>query len=430
MHEEFMAFLLDEESFLAARAVAGARGYPPAVVQQGGLDVLAGILEENAPPKVLLLDLDREKDVLDAARRALGLCGPGCRIIFTASQNDVALYHRLKGLGAADYLTKPLSEDFLKAALVEAAQGPQESAAKSEGRGGKLISIIGTRGGVGATTLTVNLAYVVAHILEKHVGVLDLDVHFGTTALAVDKEPGRGMRAALENPERLDSLLVASSMVQESERLSILCAEEGLENPLAFESEATLALIRPVEGNFDYIFVDMPRHMLPMQKRLLMRANHIVLVTDLTLPGLRDTRRIRQYLRTLRPDFMPLIVGNRAGETSNATIEQAAFEKNLEAKLDIKIPEDVKDAKQAANTGKPLVTITPKAETTKSIIALARIITGIAEEKKVEESKGFLKGLFGSGEGEEKPAKKAETKKTEPKKTEARAEAKHEAPPA
>jgi pilus assembly protein CpaE len=422
MHDEFMAFLLDEESFLAARSVAGARGYPPAVVQQGGLDVLAGILEENAPPKILLLDLDREKDVLDAARRALGLCGPGCKIIFTASQNDVSLYHRLKSLGAVDYLTKPLSEDFLRDALNAATKAPQEASPKSEGRGGKVIPIIGTRGGVGATTLVVNLAYVIAHMLERHVGVLDLDVHFGTTALAVDKEPGRGMRAALENPERLDSLLVASSMVQESERLSILCAEEGFENPLVFEGESTLALIRPVEGNFDYIFVDMPRHMLPSQKRLLMRAHNIVLVTDLTLPGLRDTRRIRQYLRSLRPDFMPMIVANRTGDTSNSTIDPAAFEKNLEAKLDIRIPEDVKDVKQAANTGKALVTISPRAETTKSIISLAHLLTGIQEEKKTEEGKGFLKGLFGS-EGGEKPAKKTESKKTEHK-TEAKPEAK------
>jgi len=161
--------------------------------------------------------------------------------------------------------------------------------------------------------------------------------------------------------------------------------------------------------------VDLPRHMLPAQKRLLMRAHNIVIVTDLTLPGLRDTRRIRQYLRTLRPDFMPLIVANRVGDTANATVDVAAFEKNLEAKLDMKIPEDVKDAKQAANTGKALVTITPKAETTKSIIALAHILTGIAVEHKPEESKGFLKTLFGSSETSAKPAAKTESKKADKK---------------
>src|SRR5262249_49976687 len=150
-----------------------------------------------------------------------------------------------------------------------------------------------------------------------------------------------------------------------------------------------LSLIKPVAGNFDFIFVDLPRNMLPLQKRLLSQAHSIVLVTDLSLAGLRDARRIRQYLKTARPDMLPLVIANRTGETSNAPIDPAAFEKNLEAKIDMRIPEDIKNAKQAANTGKALISVAPKAEASLRMTELAHMITGISPPQKVEEKKGF-----------------------------------------
>ncbi|MBI3419691.1 MAG: P-loop NTPase [Proteobacteria bacterium] len=409
MHEEFMAFLMDEESFRTARAVAEAHGYPQAVVQQGGLDVLASMLEEAAPPKILLLDLDREKDPLDAGRRALSLCGPGCCILFAGSQNDVKLYRRLKQLGGADYLVKPLAEDLLRDALVQATKpaSSETEIRNNEARAGKIMAVIGTRGGVGATTVAVSLAWICAHTLHQHVGMLDLDVHFGTTALAVDKEPGRGMRAALESPERLDGLLIASSMVQESEHLSILCAEEAFDPPLTFDGDAAMSLIKPVSGDFDSIFIDLPRMMLSAQKRLLANAHALVLVTDLTLAGLRDARRIRAYLKNIRPDLLPVMVASRTGNSASATVEKPAFEKNLETKFDFELPEDIKTAKLSANMGKTFAAVAPQAEVSKHLTALARLLTGIREEKKAAGGHGgFLKNVFSSGLPASKPAPK------------------------
>ncbi|HVY12287.1 MAG TPA: P-loop NTPase, partial [Alphaproteobacteria bacterium] len=353
MHDEFMAFLLDEDSLRTAAQLAKAHGYAEDAVHHGGLEMLAGMLEDLAPPRLLLLDLDHEESPLDAGRRAISLCGPGCRIIFTGAQNDVKLYRALKQLGGADYLVKPLFEENLHEAVEQALRIPDEDLApKTETHAGKIVAVIGARGGVGASTVAVNLAWICAHVLRQHVSLMDLDVHFGTSALAVDREPGRGMRAALENPERLDGLLVASSMVQESDHLSILCSEEPFDAPLHFDGDAALALIRPVMGDFDTIFVDVPRHLLGAQKRLVAAAHAVVLVSDLSLAGLRDARRLRAWLKGQRPDLLPLMVASRTGESANTTIEKPVFEKNLEAKFDFDLPEDVKTARAAANLGK------------------------------------------------------------------------------
>lgn len=403
MHEELMGFVLDEASYRTARSVAEARGLPSAVIQQGGLDLLADMLENYAPPRIVLLDLDAEKDVQGAAQRAIGLCGPDCRIIFIGKHNDVSLYRQFIQMGAADYLVKPLGEETLLNAIIAAAKPKAaEISIEKELRGCRIVPVIGTRGGVGVTTLVVNLAWILAHQLNLHACVLDLDMQFGTSALALDREPGRGMRAALENPERLDGLLIASSMVQVNDKLSILCAEENLDQPFSFEGEATLGLMKPVRTDFDYMLVDLPRHLLSTQKRLMNDADNIILVADLTLPSLRDARRIKAFLKNLRPDILPLLVVNHVGESPYATLDQATFEKNMEAKIDILLPEDIKTAKQAANLGKAFAAVAPDAPLTKAMLGLARTLTGQKEVKKAgkPEGKSLFKGLLGS-----KPAK-------------------------
>ena len=114
--------------------------------------------------------------------------------------------------------------------------------------------------------------------------------------------------------------------------------------------------------------------------------------------------------------MLPLTVANRAGETANSTIDPAAFEKNLEAKIDMRVPEDVKTAKQAANLGKALLTVAPKAEVSRQILGLAHVITGIPQEKKTEEaSGGLLKNIMGAAGKLRKEKADAKDAKHEPK---------------
>jgi pilus assembly protein CpaE len=82
---------------------------------------------------------------------------------------------------------------------------------------GRLIAVVGARGGVGATTVATNLAWTLAHEHNMRVALVDLDLFFGTCGLALDLELGRGFREALENPARIDSLFIERAMVREGE---------------------------------------------------------------------------------------------------------------------------------------------------------------------------------------------------------------------
>lgn len=404
MYDDFMAFVVGDDSYRVARAVVAARGWPEAAVQQGGIDLLADMLETHAPPKMILIDLDREADMIAAAQRTLSLCGPDVRVIFLGALNDINLYRAFVKMGAADYIAKPLTEDMLLQAILLAAKPRAEQSAEkknaSGGRASHIIPVIGTRGGVGASMVALNLAALFSGPIKQHTCLIDLDVQFGASALAFDKEPGRGMRAALENPERLDGLLIASSMVDISPTLSLLCSEEGLDAPLYFNGDASLALIKPVRGDFDVMIIDLPRTILPMQKALLHAAHTCVIVCDFTLPSLRDARRIKAFLKNLKPDLMPLFVGNLQGDGSPSTLDQKTFEKNLESTMDAVLPFDLKTAKLAATMGKPMVQAAPESLFAKNLTTLARMMAGVKEDKKTEKKNadsdvmGALRGLF------------------------------------
>jgi pilus assembly protein CpaE len=141
-------------------------------------------------------------------------------VIATGVANDVALYRDLKNSGIYEYLVKPIQPEALKAVVLEAASG----GTKVEAEAGKpVLMVVGTRGGVGASTVAINIAGTLARQGKKTI-LLDLDLQFGSIALTLDIDPGHGLREALDRPERVDSMFLNSSAVKVGENLYVLAA--------------------------------------------------------------------------------------------------------------------------------------------------------------------------------------------------------------
>jgi pilus assembly protein CpaE len=377
MHGEFMAFLTDEDSVMAVRDWAGRQGFPGAAVQTGGPDMFSQMLESAAPPKLVMVDIDGQSDALATAERLINLCGPDSKIIIVGSANDVSLYRKMLVAGVVDYLVKPLASDVLNQAMTSALRG--ERGGKTENREARIIVVIGVRGGVGASTTAVNTGWLMSHNLKLNGALLDLDLQFGTTALALDLEPGRGLRDIVNSPHRVDGLMIASSMVPESDRFSVLGAEEAVDELVPVDGSAITALLKEMKDNFDFIIIDMPRYLLASQKRLLAAAHEIVLVTELSLAGIRDTLRIRTAIVTLGCTANVSIVASRVSPSRTGQVDVTAFEKGAQIKIDAMLPEDQKIVAHAANSGKSLGEVAPQSPLTKALLALATKISGNAE---------------------------------------------------
>jgi pilus assembly protein CpaE len=408
MHPEFMAFVSDEASLATARSFAERQGFPGGAAQMGGPELFLQMLEQAAPPKLVMIDFDGQSDAAGLAARLATKCGSECKLIAIGTTNDVGLYRRMLAVGVADYLVKPLSIDMLTQSYSSVLRGN-----KADGsREAKIIVAIGARGGVGATTIAVNAGWLLANKLKFQVALLDLDLQYGTSSLALDLEPGRGLRDVVASPTRVDSLMVASSMVAASEHFSVLGAEEAIEEVVPIDSGAISALLKEMRGNFDFIIVDLPRHMIATQKRLLAMAHEIVLVSELSLAGIRDTLRIKNALSTLGSGIAVSVVTSRVSGSSASQVDQGAFEKGAQVKINLSIPEDPKAIAQAANTGKPLGAVASDAPVTKALLALAGKLAGQSSDAAAKG--GVLRWLWGPPTAA--PKGEAAAAKTKPRK--------------
>ena len=379
MHGEFMGFVSDDESLLSLRGWAERQGYPNATVQQGGADMFAQMLESSSPPKMAMIDIDGQNDPVAMTARLVSLCGGDCRLVMLGSANDVSLYRRILNAGAVDYLVKPLSSETLNQALAAALRG--NIGGKAEAKEARVIAFIGSRGGVGATTIALNTGWLMAHELGCHVALLDLDLQFGTSSLSLDLEPGRGLRDIVSSPHRVDGLMIASSIVPESENFSVLGAEEAVDEVVPMDGGAITALLKEMKSNFDIIIIDLPRFMLAAHKRLLMAVHEIVIISDLTLAGIRDTLRIKNALTGLGCTAHMSIVASRTDAKGEGYVDQGVFEKGIQGKIDATIFEDSVSLALASNSGKALGESAPGKPVTKALRDLAVALSGKEEAK-------------------------------------------------
>jgi pilus assembly protein CpaE len=273
---------------------------------------------------------------------------------------------------------KPVAADMVAAALQRlhrlAAKPP---AAEKDRKLGRVVAVVGARGGVGATTVAVNVAWLIAHEMNMRTALVDLDLYFGTCALALDLEPGRGFREALESPERIDGLFVERAMVRESERLFVLAAEDDLESSQAFDPAALAVLIDHLQRDFDCIVFDLPRFAARTQVALLPSPLSMVVVSDPTIAGMRDTLRLGKALRRSAPAADFRVVLNRCGVVKGGELDRKEFERDADVTVNCMISFDIKGAAASAGAGKPLAKVAPRSTAAQCLKQLSQHLSGV-----------------------------------------------------
>ncbi len=386
------AFIADDITRQIVGETAAGQGNG-AIVKPGGPTEAATWLSRGVVPKIMVVDFSGRPDPLSDAAALKDTAGEGTQMIALGQANDITLYRALLRLGYVDYLPKPVSADTLKAALNQAS-APARSAAPSANQaptGGRTIVVLGARGGVGASTVAVNTAWIIAEELDRRSALLDLDLQFGTASLSLNLAPSRGLSEALLNPDRIDQLFVASAMVTEGKNLAVLAAEDSLERASEWDPAAVEALVGELKRGYDWIWVDLPRALASTHRELLASASHLVLVSDLSLAGMRDTLRLLAFARQVSADARIVLVVNRTGAKLPGGVSRQEFEKAVEAKIDILLPDDPQSLGTAVTLGKTIPAVAAKSKLVAELRALARLVIGTTTAKKTS----ALGKLFG-----------------------------------
>lgn len=379
--DPFIAFVCDNMTVDLLRPIAVELGWSPEKVNKGGLRNAVQTLSVSASPAILFVDLSESGDPLNDINALAEVCEPGTIVIATGQVNDVRLYRDLVASGIQDYLLKPLNPDALREAFVQAQtmlSAPKASETSSE-RPPCSVAVIGTRGGCGATSVATSLAWLLSERQARTTALLDLDVHFGTGALALDLEPGRGLTDAIENPSRIDGLFIERAMVRASDRLAVLSAEAPINAPLVTDGAAFYQLQEEMRSAFECVVIDLPRGMLVNHPHLLTEVQVAVLVTDMTLAAARDAIRILSWFRSNAPQTQLFVVANKVQPAPLLEIGRKDFEASIERKLDAVIAFDAKLAAQAAKLGKPMAEVGRNTRAFAPLADLARTILTITD---------------------------------------------------
>ncbi|MFM6949535.1 MAG: CpaE family protein [Novosphingobium sp.] len=394
--DAFSAYICDDAALDVLRPVVIELGWLPEKCNKGGLRNAIQSLSISASPNILMVDLSECGDPLSEINALAEVCEPGTVVIAIGQVNDVRLYRDLLGSGIQDYLLKPLSPGQVRDALVNAQAVFAAPKAHDQAVGKKHVSVgvIGTRGGVGASTIATSLAWLYSGDENLPTALLDLDIHFGTGALALDLEPGRGLTDAIDNPGRIDGLFIERAMIRANDHLAILSAEAPISSPLLTDGAAFIQLQEEFRQAFEMTVIDLPRNMLINFPHLLQDVNVVLLVTEMTLAGARDTIRILSWMKGHAPHVQAIVVANKV-LSGSGEISKADFEASIERKIGFTIPFDAKAAANAAKLGQTFADANRSTKAGMMIRDLAKSIHGLGDGASVEDAVKGKSSLLG-----------------------------------
>lgn len=394
--DAFASFICDEAALDVLRPVVIEMGWQPEKCNKGGLRNAVQSLSITASPNILMVDLSESGDPLSDINSLAEVCEPGTVVIAVGQVNDVRLYRDLLASGIHDYLLKPLSPGQIRDSLVNAQAVFAAPKHHDPAVAKRHIStaVIGTRGGVGASTLATSLAWIFSADQKMPTALLDLDVHFGTGALALDLEPGRGLTDAIENPGRIDGLFIERAMIRANDHLAILSAEAPMNSPLMTDGAAFVQLEEEFRQAFEMTVIDLPRNMLINFPHLLGDVNVVLVTTEMTLAGARDAIRILSWLKTNASHVQPIVVANKV-QSGLAEISKADFEASIERKIGFSIPYDIKSATNAAKLGQTFADANRSSKAGSMIRDIAKTVMGIGEGEAIDDAVKAKPSLLG-----------------------------------
>ncbi len=348
-----LAFLADSQTEHVLRDGLGDIVANGIDIRRGTVRTAINAMAKLPTPEVLIVDISGEDQPLHALGELSDVVEPGVRVLVIGDTDDVDFYrHITRGMGVMEYIFKPITREAVArhfAPLIT-----RKAIGADSTRGGRVIAVLGARGGVGCTTIAGNLAWYLGVVAKRHTVFVESDLYMGSGALLLGGKTGPGLRMALETPDRIDPLFVERAAQPVAERLHVLASEEKLTEPLNYAKGAAQRLIETLRVRYNFIILDVPFMPLPCNREMLEYSHHRVVVMDPSLASVRDTLRLLGLPNGPWQPQSPTIVLNRQGRPGGLTRKQ--IEDALKVKVDVAIPDIPKQLNESASFGEPAVT--------------------------------------------------------------------------
>ncbi|MCO5072043.1 MAG: CpaE family protein [Rhizobiaceae bacterium] len=346
-------------------------------VHMGGVATAIEFYQSAPTPNLIVLESRQEpKELLNSLLHLAEHVDPSSKVVVIGHYNDVGLYRDLVRAGISEYMVAPISLADILAVISAIFVDPDAPPL------GRSIAFVGSKGGVGSSTLAHNTSWCISQLFESEVVVMDLDLPFGTANINFDQDPVQGIAEAVFSPERIDEVYLDRLLAQCAEHLSLLAAPSTLERVYDFDVDAFASVIETAQRSAPLLVLDVPHVWSAWSRNTLAQADEIVITAVPDLANLRNTKNLVDMLKKMRPnDPPPKLIINQAGVAKRPEISSADFAEPLGLKPMAIIPFDPQLFGNASNNGRMLGEMDTKHATVQIIREIAHVLTGRGEIK-------------------------------------------------
>ncbi|MDA9466660.1 AAA family ATPase [Bradyrhizobium sp. CCBAU 53415] len=350
-------------------------------IQMGGMPAAIEAYRSAPTPNVIVLESDGRSDLLSGLDQLATVCDAGTRVVVIGRINDVMLYRELVRRGVSDYVLAPVGAIDVVRSICNLFSAPEAKAV------GRIIAVVGAKGGVGASTISHNVAWAIARDLAMDAVVADLDLAFGTAGLDYNQDPPQGIADAVFSPDRVDTAFIDRLLSKCTDHLSLLAAPATLDRVYDFGTDAFDAVFDTLRSTMPCIVLDVPHQWSGWTKRALIGADDILIVAAPDLANLRNTKNLVDLLKAARPnDRPPLYCLNQVGVPKRPEIAATEFAKAIESQPVVSIPFEPQIFGSAANNGQMIAEISASHKSIEMFLQIAQRLTGRSETKKQKSS--------------------------------------------
>jgi pilus assembly protein CpaE len=279
---------------------------------------------------------------------------PELEVVLTASRIDPQLLLEAFRVGVKEFLSQPLTRQELEPALTRFEERFSAKTAGLDRHFGRVVSVIGARGGVGVSTVATNMATSVQQTGKgESVALMDLDLHGGDLGLFLDLHASQGLKHLAKDLSRLDETILRSTLVPHASGLQLLASGYEAFEDAEYVHGSTMRVIGLLRSMHRHIFIDCGHILDPAVKEALDYSDQVIVITTLSLPAIRRTKRLLETFTAAQyPTDKVMVMVNRYTSDQKELLSET--EGMLAVRMAGLIPNDYGTASEAIEHGKPL----------------------------------------------------------------------------
>jgi pilus assembly protein CpaE len=349
---------------------------------------LLGQAVRQFPIDAVLANLDPDAEAVLRIVGEVISSEPNLAVFASSESADGQLILKAMRVGVREFFPRPIDGNAFQEAIEKVAAQRTDTR-----KFGKLITVTGTSGGVGATMLATNLAVELAGMAEGNVTIVDLDYRFGQVATFLDVDPTYTLADLTASPEQLEPQVVGRALVKHNSGVRVLARPATLAQADTMTAAACLSVLSSLLQVNDYVVTDGPNRFDPSAKSVLDISNASLLVVQLLVPTVRNGLRIIEGMRESGYNLdRARVICNRVGNDSGC-LSLGDIGETLGLKTFASIPDDWATVAGAINLGEPLGKHSPKSKVRAAVQKIAERLH--TPDPQADENDARKKGLIG-----------------------------------